>query len=237
MKLNEIEIFEGGEYDEATNTFVGLKGLGLVSENDRKYKPEAVQKAFRDGKYQEVVVYIDHKKGPRSYNDRIGVFDATGYEEGLVGKFAINPKHPCAEMVKHDIQNKTKKVGFSHSIEGNLDKASKTVDHIETVYSLDIVSNPATTKSFVESIDEPVVDTKLQEQVDELQKQLAEQKAERIKLVEDFQVFKEFIAKNLEEELKKLKSYKRPEAKPEPAFKVSGYHEFIERLKPQNKVS
>ncbi len=227
MILSEFETLEAADFNESENTFTGVKGLGLVSKNGYNYRSAAVEEAIKGGKYDRVVVYMDHKKGPRSYADRLGEFVNPKFQEGLRGDFKINPKHPLAETVIWDIKNRTQGVGFSHSIDGDLAKDGKMVEAINKVYSIDLVSGPATTKTLYESetFEESEAVKKLLTEVETL-------KTEKTKLEESLKAEIVALKTELLKEIEKVKTYKHPIAKdtPLPPLGPSSYDDFVKRL-------
>lgn len=146
-KLLEFSTFEGTADD--TNVFRNVKVLGKKSLNGYEYDAKAIEKATH--LYEGASVFVDHGKGARSYRDRIGyISNPTAIDGEIHGDFILNPKHPLAEQVLWDAQHNSKQVGFSHSIDGNLNKKTNIVESIDKVYSVDLVANPATTKSLFE---------------------------------------------------------------------------------------
>jgi hypothetical protein len=132
----------------------GVKILGLVSKNGREYLPEALRKAVT--LYEGRAVNVDHaaRDGRRSYRDRIGRLSAVEQRaDGLYGDLHFNPKHALAEQLAWDAGNAPENVGLSHDAVGRtVRRGGKTiVEEIESVRSVDLVADPATTGGLFES--------------------------------------------------------------------------------------
>lgn len=137
----------------------GVKILGLESRNGRSYLPEALGQAV--ALYEGVKVNVNHPKGgplsPRDYQDRMGVIRGVLHipEAGLFGDFHFNPKHSLAEQLLWDAENAPENVGFSHNVEGRTARRGEktVVEAILKVQSVDLVADPATTRSLFESVE------------------------------------------------------------------------------------
>lgn len=138
----------------------GVKILGLESKNGRSYSPSAIRAAA--GLYEGAKVNVDHPKGradePRSYGDRFAALSGVHYREGegLFGDLRYNPKHPIAEQFLHDAEHAPGNVGLSHNVKARLARGTTAggkpvVEQIESVTSVDLVADPATTNSLYES--------------------------------------------------------------------------------------
>jgi hypothetical protein len=138
----------------------GVKILGLESANGRSYSPRAL--AAARALYEGRPVNIDHVDGPRrSYRDRIGRLTAvTLGADGLYGDLHLNPKHPLAEQLLWDAEHAPENVGLSHDARGRtaIRDGRVIVEAIESVRSVDLVAEPATTKGLFESADAATLD-------------------------------------------------------------------------------
>ncbi len=138
-----------------------VKILGLKSANGREYLQEAANKAIHQ--YEGSKVNINHITDPktrRPYQDRFGYLEnvkADTVHGGLVGDLLFNPKHALSEQFIWDAQNRPQNVGLSHNVEGTsiLRDGKTIVDSISKVHSVDLVADPATTKSLFESENMP----------------------------------------------------------------------------------
>lgn len=149
--------------DRAAGIVRGVKVLGQESTNGRTYSTKAMQEAR--ALYEGVAVNIDHRAGEgtsRSYAERFGrlkqvVFDGSGLRADL----HFNPKHALAEQFAWDAEHGTHGVGLSHDIVGQVTRRDgrAIVEAITKVHSVDLVADPATTRSLHESTDPPETET------------------------------------------------------------------------------
>ena len=150
--------FAGSGRPDTTKGIVpGVLIVGLESKNGRSY-PSATLKAAV-GLYEGVKVNLDHPQKPqdsRSVKDRIGVIRNARFMEGkgIVGDFHYNPQHPLASQIAWDAEHNPKAVGFSHNANLALSRGPgrPVVERIDSVRSVDLVADPATTNGFFESV-------------------------------------------------------------------------------------
>ncbi len=90
--------------------------------------------------------------GPHGRDPRRG---SCGSDEGLFGDFYFNPKHALAEQLLWDAEHAAENVGFSHNVEARTARRGErtVVEAILKVQSVDLVADPATTRSLFESAD------------------------------------------------------------------------------------
>jgi len=137
--------------DRQRGLIQGVKVLGLESANGRSYAPQTLQAAIK--LYEGKPVNIDHSNGPRSYRDRIGrLVNVRMGSDGLYGDLIINPAHPLAEQLFWDAEHAPENVGLSHDARGRTAyrQGRIIVETIEAVRSVDLVAEPATTRSLYE---------------------------------------------------------------------------------------
>jgi len=132
----------------------GVKILGLESANRRTYSQDALQRAV--GLYEGKAVNVDHIPSGqlRSYRDRIGkLVNVHMNGDGLYGDLIVNPKHPLAEQLFWDAEHCPENVGLSHDARGKtaVRNGQVVVEAIESVRSVDLVAEPATTRSLYEA--------------------------------------------------------------------------------------
>ena len=138
----------------------GVKLLGLSSKNNRRYSEQALAKALDSKIYEGATVYVDHPprgNQSRSYRDRFARIEAVRQnKDGLFGDLRFNPRHPLAEQIVWDATHKTEGVGLSHNIVAGCrsDKSGEIIEEITKVHSVDLVDNPATTRTLFESCSE-----------------------------------------------------------------------------------
>jgi len=142
--------------DREAGVIPGVKVLGLVSRNGRRYLPEAVKSA--SGLYENQKVNVNHPDGeptaPRDYEDRLGCLKNVRVAEdgGLVADLHYNPKHALAEQLAWDAEHAPENVGLSHNCQAQtrMDGKQIVVEKISSVVSVDLVADPATTRSLFE---------------------------------------------------------------------------------------
>lgn len=133
----------------------GVKILGLESRNGRSYRPATLAKAVT--LYEGAKVNVNHPKTgaqtPRDYQDRIGVVRNVAFRDGgLFADLQYNPKHQLAEQLAWDAEHAPENVGLSHNVEARVARHNSglVVDEILKVRSIDLVADPATTRSLFE---------------------------------------------------------------------------------------
>jgi hypothetical protein len=103
------------------------------------------------------MVNIDHigKGQQRGLASRFGKYENVRYVEGegLRGDLRFNPHHPMAGQVAWFAENMPDALGNSHHANGKgvMKNGRMLVEEIEDVKSVDLVADPATTKSLFES--------------------------------------------------------------------------------------
>lgn len=154
-RLIETSIGTPSRVDRERGVIEGVKIVGHTSKNGRKYTPEALRNAI--GLYEGCRVNINHPEdsplSPRGYEDRFGAIkDVHEREDGLYGNLHFNPKHSLAEQVAWDAENAPNNLGLSHNVTAKTSRVgnSLTVEAIETVRSVDLVADPATTEGLFE---------------------------------------------------------------------------------------
>ena len=146
-----------GSVDRTAGVVRGVKLLGLESKNGRRYLPDAVKRAAP--LYEGARANVNHPKGkassPRDYQDRLGAFENIASKDGgLYGDLKYNPKHPVIEQFLWDCENNST-VGFSHNVvaETSQKNGETLIESIVLVQGVDLVADPATTKSVFEHTD------------------------------------------------------------------------------------
>ncbi len=135
----------------------GVKLLGFTSKNGRKYSKAAMESAVQ--LYEGARVNLNHPKerpdAPRGYQDRLGrVRNASVASDGLRGNLHYNPKHAITEQFLWDCENSPDSMGLSHNVDVDFrrdDDGGLLIESITKVRSVDLVADPATTKSLFES--------------------------------------------------------------------------------------
>ena len=142
--------------DRAAGIIRGVKLLGLVSRNGRRYREDALVEAA--GLYEGAKVNINHPKGhplsPRDYQDRLGVIRRVQFRagDGLFGDLHFNPKHALSEQLVWDSEHAPQNVGLSHNVLARVARSGEdtVVEAITKVQSIDLVADPATTLGLFE---------------------------------------------------------------------------------------
>jgi hypothetical protein len=145
--------------DRDAGVLHGVKLLGLVSSNGRRYLQSALREAAP--LYEGAKVNVNHATGakggaiaPREYQDRLGVIRHVAFREGegLFGDLHFNPKHALAEQLVWDAEHAPQNVGLSHNVLAHTaGRGDQTiVERIEKVQSVDLVADPATTRGLFE---------------------------------------------------------------------------------------
>lgn len=161
--LVHFGVQQGGKkllVDRESGVIKGVKIIGFNSQNGRRYLPEALKAAVP--LYEGIKVNIDHpEKGPtqqRSSHDRFGKFINVRFVEGegVYGDLLYLKNHPLAESVCEAAEREEMNdvFGMSHNAqgEGTVDKKNIfVVSKITEVRHVDLVADPATTKSLTES--------------------------------------------------------------------------------------
>lgn len=152
--------FSGGlRVDRATGTIYNVKILGFDSENNRRYLPEAVKAA--KSLYEGIKVNLDHPDGdpnqPRKAEDRIGKLTNVRYVEGkgLFGNLQLLMSRPMAKSICEAAEKMPDAYGLSHNAQGEGEEDKDgilVIRRITDVRHVDLVADPATTKSLAESV-------------------------------------------------------------------------------------
>lgn len=141
-----------GKVDTERGILYGVKVLGIISGNGRKYPVATLKNALP--LYEGVGVFIDHDTSgqTRSYASRIGTLKNIKLAEGVRGDLHVNKGHAIAGQLLWDAENNPTAVGFSHCADGRTRRQNGTVivEEITKVVSVDLVTDPATTKGLFE---------------------------------------------------------------------------------------
>lgn len=150
----------GVQVDRATGVIKNVKFVGLNSANGRTYAEAGLRKAV--GLYEGARLNVDHKVDPKSgrtVSDRIGSARNLRFVEGqgIFGDAHLNPAHSQFSQIAWEAEEaaagRSSGIGFSHVAECTLrpGPGPQVVESIVRVRSVDIVADPATTKSLFES--------------------------------------------------------------------------------------
>lgn len=141
--------------DREAGVLKDVKVLGYESANGRTYSREAVAKAR--GMYEGRPCNINHghrgASGDRAVSDRFGMLrNVRAVESGLIADLHYLKSHALAPVVIEAAERMPNAFGLSHNVEGRVrsERGKSIVDEIVKVHSVDLVSDPATTKSLFE---------------------------------------------------------------------------------------
>lgn len=144
--------------DVENGVLYGVKVLGENSRNRRRYVAKAMREAAP--KYEGVNSYVDHPDRSSLSEDRkfaslSGVLRNPRYVEGK-GIFAdlhLLKEGTFFKGIIEAAQKFPKSVGFSHVAEGesHIDGDTEIIESIREVFSVDLVTSPATTAGIFES--------------------------------------------------------------------------------------
>jgi len=161
LDLREATAFgTGPKVDRARNLILGVKVLGLASGNGNDYAPAVLEKALP--LFESCKVNLDHparsgKKEDRKVAERWGKLTAPRVApDGLYGDLLYNPHHPLTESILWWAENMPDCLGLSQYGKGTgrkKDDGRWQVESIDSVASVDLVADPATTKSLFESLE------------------------------------------------------------------------------------
>lgn len=148
--------------DREAGIIYGVRMAGLSSKNKRDYIPEAYKQAIKAGHYEGKPCNIDHvKEGEQTkVASRFGVWHDAEYREkpepGVYGNLHYIKSHSLANNVCEAAERKelNSAFGMSHdAYAGNCRPGVNgrvIVESIESVKSIDLVADPATTKGLFE---------------------------------------------------------------------------------------
>lgn len=161
IQLREVALSSSDvRVDAEAGVIRGVRILGAESRNGRTYTPEAIRGAI--SLYEGLHVNYDHpKKGSpdaeRQFGDRAGwLKNIRESDGGLSGDLHFLKSDPRAAKLCEGAERRPESFGLSHNAEGRITKRDgKTlVEEITRVRSVDIVADPATTKSLFESLEQ-----------------------------------------------------------------------------------
>jgi len=134
-----------------------IKVLGRESINGRRYTAEAIQEAYQKRLYEGVAVYVNHPakpNDPRHVGEKFGRIVNIQLVEGeLYGDLEYLESNKDAALICEMAERMDGAIGASHNAIGEgADDADGVfvVQHIAEVRSVDLVTEPATTKGLFE---------------------------------------------------------------------------------------
>ena len=168
-----------------------VKLVGFNSKNNRVYSRKCLEDALK--LYEGAPVNANHVDSDKevSIYDRLGkIQNVKMTDDGVFGDFHFLKTHPMAERVLEAADKMPELFGFSHRAQGTV-KSNKSgpeeVSKISNVLSVDLVSDPATTRSLSEAIsnkgdnkmddkEKEVEKDTMQEEYDDMKKKMSDMK-------------------------------------------------------------
>ncbi len=156
ISLQEFVVSPCARVDREAGLIRDVKILGYASANGRRYSPEAVRRAV--GLYEGIRVNVDHPpsarpEAERSLASRFGMLKSVAArDDGLYGDLHYLRSHPLAELTAEAAERMPEALGLSHNAEGRVAQQAgqAVVEEIVRVRSVDLVADPATTRSLFE---------------------------------------------------------------------------------------
>jgi len=136
-----------------TKTYSNLVLVGPKSVNNRVYAPDVLRKAVEDGLYDGVPIFLDHEEKIQNLVGRVTKAYWDEDKNCIRGDIEIYDS-PYSSLIDIIINVFGSEFGFSHVVEAEVDEEKESgkeyVKHISKVKSVDLVTDPATTKGINE---------------------------------------------------------------------------------------
>lgn len=152
-----LMLSEGGSavrVDRETGVIHGVKVLGWESANGRRYDPSGVDPSLYEGRR----VNAGHQKGGGDRDPRDTYAVLEGVSKAADGLYAerlclLNPKGEFEQRLLGAAEKAPRLFGLSHTARGREKQGSggKIIEAVESVESVDLVTDPATVAGFFES--------------------------------------------------------------------------------------
>jgi len=134
-------------------TYSNLVLVGPKSVNNRVYAPDVLRKAVEDGLYDGVPIFLDHEEKIQTLVGRVTKAYWDENKNCIRGDIEIYDS-PYSSLIDIIINVFGSEFGFSHVVEAEVDEDKESgkeyVKHISKVKSVDLVTDPATTKGINE---------------------------------------------------------------------------------------
>ncbi|MEQ8847566.1 hypothetical protein [Botrimarina sp.] len=158
QRLSERTLAAPGSVDRTAKVIRGVKIIGTVSRNGRRYTEECLRDAA--GLYEGAKVYLDHRKpgGSQSVSAHFGTLRNVRWvpeRKAVVGDLHYLASHPSAGPILEAAESQPSAFGLSHDADGDVQRqrGESVVTKIRKVFSVDLVADPATTAGLFESAD------------------------------------------------------------------------------------
>ena len=159
MRLHETITTEGmgpDRVDREAGVIRGVRILGRQSTNGRSYSDRAQDSAA--GMYEGRKAYLDHSLKERSFREWVGRWQnikvtGSGDDRHVTGDLRFLKEGRYAAMLVEAASEFATDFGVSHDAEGKVSgqRPNQIVEDIEKVHSIDIVTDPATSRALFES--------------------------------------------------------------------------------------
>lgn len=157
-RFTEVTTLSRDKVDAESGIIHGVKLLGHTSRNGRRYTNEAVRSAV--GKYDGTKVYLNHPRrdnagDDRPFQDWVGKVQSPAVrDDGIYGDIKLRKESAHFKGIIEAAKDFPGDVGFSHVADGQSHMSGDTeiVESINEVLSVDLVTEPATTNGFFESM-------------------------------------------------------------------------------------
>lgn len=153
-RLIEQIDFIGAEFVEQDGARIikNASLLGQESRNGYSYATEGMRAAVQQGLYENVPVYLNHSTGARNVQDLAGQVRNARFEGMRIKGDIVTLPDANGSKIFDVAKHMPSCVGFSHVASGRLvtKDGKRIVESIEKVFSVDCVSNPATTRGIFE---------------------------------------------------------------------------------------
>ena len=136
-----------------TKTYSNLVLVGPKSINNRIYASDVLRRAVKDGLYDGVPIFLDHEEKIQTLVGRVTRAYWDEDKNCIRGDIEIYDS-PYSSIIDIIINVFGGEFGFSHVVEAEVDEDKESgkeyVKHISKVKSVDLVTDPATTKGINE---------------------------------------------------------------------------------------
>lgn len=156
-RVTETVVQERALKVNADGVLEGAKLIGNKSLNAREYSDPVIAAGIHN--YEGAKVYLNHPRDrggalERDFNDWVGVVESpTARKGGGFGKVRFRKEHARFKEICEAIENFPTHFGFSHvaDIDSEFKGGIEHVTKIGEVFSVDLVTDPATTAGIFES--------------------------------------------------------------------------------------
>ena len=146
-----------GQVDSTSGIIRGVKIIGNKSVNGRRYPPKVLRQATH--KYEGSKVYLNHpdaKDGmfDRPFGDWVGVVrNVRSKSDGLYGDIHLRQKGEHFESILEAAESFSECFGLSHvaDCKSKFRDGVEEISEIIEIFSVDLVTDPATTEGLFES--------------------------------------------------------------------------------------